>query len=292
MRVKPFAAAPRNPFSQLLTPAVKYILGLTTLGLFLQHVLFRSYFHFDGGASGLDLFGLSSAALREGHLWQFVSYTFLHENFIHFALNMLVVFFLGRDLEERFGRNLFIALYYLSGALAGLGWLIFSAGGTYSGVCIGASGAAFGLIGAFAAAFPKRELTLLVFFILPVTMTASMMAMVAAGVSLLLMFISRSDVAHSAHLAGCAAGYLLTYAYVRFAPARQSSRVNKRKLARFRLLPYQDESPDVESWQKEPEPEAFTDEEVNRILEKIKAKGLRSLSKQEREVLDLASKRV
>ena len=290
--MNPFAAAPRKPLSQLLTPAVKYILGLTTLGLFVQHVLFRSYFQFDGGAAGLDLFGLSSAALRQGHLWQFVSYTFLHENVIHFALNMLVVFFLGRDLEVRFGRNLFVALYYLSGALAGLGWLIFSSGGTYSGVCIGASGAAFGLIGALAAAFPKREITLLVFFILPVTMTARMMAIVAAGVSLLLMFVSKSDVAHSAHLSGCAAGYLLALAYVRCAPARPSPRVSERKRARFRIVPYQDEGSDVEFWQREPEPEAYTDEEVNRILEKIKAKGLRSLSKQERDVLDLASRSV
>ncbi|MDA1045250.1 MAG: rhomboid family intramembrane serine protease [Verrucomicrobia bacterium] len=279
-----------NVSGRLLTPAVKYILGLTTLGLFLQHVLFRGYFYPAAGVSGVEIFGLSQAAFLQGQLWQFVTYTFLHENFIHFALNMLLVFFMGRDLEERFGRNAFVALYFASGALGGLGWLLIGGVGTNSGVCIGASGAAFGLIGAFAAAFPRREITVLVFFILPVTMSARVMALAAAGVSLLFMIISRSDVAHSAHLAGCVAGFGLTFVGMSLAPKRGSSRKNNRMQSRLRVLPY--DEPEVELWQREPEPEPepFTNAEVDTILEKIREKGLRSLSKRERRILDLASK--
>ncbi|MDE0837864.1 MAG: rhomboid family intramembrane serine protease [Kiritimatiellae bacterium] len=283
------ASAPHGLSAPTLGLGVRYVLGTTATCFLIQHLFFPAFFQdqFPVG-KGLLLFSLSNNAVSHGHVWQFISYAVLHEGFLHFALNMLVVFFLGRDLEDHFGTRSFVLLYVLCAILGGAGWLAMSeimySGGAHR--CIGASGATFGIIGAFAAAFPRRELTLLVFFVLPVTLTARLLAAAAAATSLVLMFFG-GNVAHEAHLAGCIAGFGLTYLWLNQIPQGRTSRARARRKPLLRVMPF--EQDDIEDWKRPPEPEAFTEDELNCILEKIKDRGLSSLSKREREVLELAS---
>jgi rhomboid protease GluP len=86
---------------------------------------------------------LLPAAVARGEAWLLVTSIFLHSGFIHLALNMLSLYFLGSFVEEVFGGWRFAALYVLSGLAGGVAYLYF--GGSESAV--GASGAIFGLLG-------------------------------------------------------------------------------------------------------------------------------------------------
>ena len=87
---------------------------------------------------------LIPALVAEGQAWRLVSSVFLHSGFLHLALNMLSLYFLGSFVENAFGRGRFLALYLLSGLSGGIAYLYF---GGFDTPAVGASGAIFGLLG-------------------------------------------------------------------------------------------------------------------------------------------------
>lgn len=87
---------------------------------------------------------LVPASVAHGRVWLLVSSVFLHSGFIHLALNMLSLYFLGSFVEVAFGRGRFLALYLTSGLAGGIAYLFF---GDFNGSVVGASGAIFGLLG-------------------------------------------------------------------------------------------------------------------------------------------------
>jgi rhomboid protease GluP len=87
---------------------------------------------------------LMPAAVAEGQVWLLLTSTFLHSGFIHLALNMLSLYFLGSFVEQAFGKGRFLALYLASGLAGGIAYLYF---GTFDEPAVGASGAIFGLLG-------------------------------------------------------------------------------------------------------------------------------------------------
>ena len=87
---------------------------------------------------------LVPALVARGEVWRLVSSMFLHAGFIHLALNMLSLYFLGSFVEVAFGRGRFLALYLTSGLAGGIAFLYF---GAFGGAVVGASGAIFGLLG-------------------------------------------------------------------------------------------------------------------------------------------------
>jgi membrane associated rhomboid family serine protease len=178
---------------------------------------------------------------------------------------MLGLYFMGPETERAIGTRQFFILYFLSGILGGIGWLFIS--DSPWAVCIGASGAIFGVIGAFAALFPHRPITLLVLFILPVTMKAWVLAVSLAVVELVFLLGSpQQGIAYAAHLAGGVAGYV--YA-----------------LALFRGL-----GGVMRSWRSWTRENPVSQVELDRILDKIAREGIQSLSRRERTVLDEASR--
>jgi rhomboid protease GluP len=82
--------------------------------------------------------------VAQGEAWRLVTSAFLHAGFIHLAMNMLALYFLGSFAEITFGRNRFFALYFISGIAGGLALLYF---GAANSPAVGASGAIFGLAG-------------------------------------------------------------------------------------------------------------------------------------------------
>lgn len=92
----------------------------------------------------LDDGALVPALVAEGQPWRLVSSVFLHAGFVHLALNMLSLYFLGSFVEIAFGRGRFLALYLLSGLSGGIAYLYF---GGFDEPAVGASGAIFGLLG-------------------------------------------------------------------------------------------------------------------------------------------------
>jgi rhomboid protease GluP len=87
---------------------------------------------------------LVPAAVADGRVWLLLSSMFLHSGFIHLALNMLSLYFLGSFVEQAFGKSRFLALYLSSGLAGGIAYLYF---GAFDKPAVGASGAIFGLLG-------------------------------------------------------------------------------------------------------------------------------------------------
>lgn len=256
---------------------------LVSIGLFVLEALLdpRSLdSHFVGPLA--QWFGLSWGDMQRGMIWQPVTYMFLHGGFMHLLMNMLGLFFLGRELEDTLGRNRFLQLYLGCGVLGGIGWLLLS--GTAGHVCVGASGAVFGIIGAFAALFPHRKLTLLLFFVIPVTTSARNLAIVFGVGTLLMLRIGGGGVAHAAHLAGGIAGYLYGHhiaGSVQYGRGGQKGWLLSSLRAWFRRRQYTVvDGPE--------EPVDWTD--VDAVLDKIQREGVNSLTRKEKDLLDRASR--
>ena len=92
----------------------------------------------------LAMGALVPASVTDGDVWLLLTSMFLHSGFIHLALNMLSLYFLGSFVEQAFGRGRFLTLYLLSGLAGGIAYLYF---GDFHGPVVGASGAIFGLLG-------------------------------------------------------------------------------------------------------------------------------------------------
>jgi len=228
------------------------------------------------------LFGLSRAGLMRGSVWQLVTYVFLHGGVWHILINMLVLAVFGRELEEVLGTGRFVSLYLGCGVLAGLGWLLISGWGP--GLCIGASGAVFGIVGTFAALFPQRRITLLLLLVFPVTMTARTLAVLSALIAFVSLFASDGNIAHAAHLAGGVAGYLYGLRLRRIGVQTWEGWTFPSRPGPFGG-PLHTRKPEGGEGEGSP-----TREEIDALLDKIHEQGIGSLSRKERDRLDRASR--
>lgn len=223
-----------------------------------------------------NLFALSLDGLKHGMIWQPFTYMFLHAGFTHILFNMFTLFFLGPETERAMGSRHFLAMYLLSGFLGGLGWIWLSAQPTDT--CVGASGAIFGMLAAFATLFPKRQLTMLVFFIFPITMKAWQLVTGLAVIQYLLVTGgSASNIAYTAHLAGGLAGFLYIDQLYESALLRRGWKFLQSKVFKRPYNPHPSPPP--------PDPA-----EVERILDKITNQGIGALTKEERKTLHRASR--
>lgn len=221
------------------------------------------------------LMGLSVGGLMQGHFWLLFTYLFLHGGPIHLIFNMFMLYMLGSEVERSLGRLHFLILYFLSGILGGLGWALLM--WPYEGLCVGASGAIFGLLGAFAALYPQREVTMLLFLIFPLTMRAWVLATALAVVQLLMMMApATGGIAYSAHLAGGLAGVVYVLVLFRrdvvsdwWAASQQG--VRRRQQAKAQAA------------------DQALRAGVDRLLDKVAHQGLHSLTPAERAELERAS---
>ena len=149
---------------------------------------------------------IPSMILGRGYIWQFVTYMFCHANISHILFNMLGLFFFGYQLEEQLGSYEFLLYYLLTGVLAGvLSFGIYVASGYYNVVLLGASGAIFAVLLAFATYFPDARIFIM--GIIPIR--AAVLVLLYTGIEIFSqLFGSRSGVAHLTHLAGFGFGYL------------------------------------------------------------------------------------
>ncbi len=135
------------------------------------------------------------------HVWQIITYAFLHGNITHIAFNMLGLWMFGAEIERYVGPRRLLACYFASVVSAALSQLIVpSLLGAPPGPTIGASGGVFGLLLAYALMFPNRKVVPL---IPPIPMPAWLFATLYAGIELFLGVTgSMTGVAHFAHLGG------------------------------------------------------------------------------------------
>jgi membrane associated rhomboid family serine protease len=164
-------------------------------------------------------FGLTPLlVVQAGTYWQVLTYMFVHSGWGHIFFNMLALFLFGIQLEQRMGSTEFLLYYFICGIGAGVATLFINlATGQGAVDVVGASGAIFALLLAFAAYFPDARI--FIFGILP--MRAPVAVGLYAAIEIVSSFTSfQSGVAHLTHLAGLVFGYLYLLARLDMDPIR------------------------------------------------------------------------
>jgi membrane associated rhomboid family serine protease len=202
---------PRNPqFSSMaysfgpgpLTPAVRALL-YANIGAYVVSLFFPIV---------IQWFGLQPELVLEKYrLWQPVTYMFLHARSpSHILFNMLILWMFGVELERQWRTRFFVKYYFVTGVGAGLlsiaaALLPFAAArATYHGNIIGASGALYGLLLAYAIYYPNRPILMFLFFPVP----AQYFVAILGAVAFIMSFEGGGSVAATTHLGGLAIGYL------------------------------------------------------------------------------------
>ena len=216
-------------------------------------------------------------AIYGGQVWRFFTYQFLHANFFHILFNMIGLYFFGPLMEQWWGSKRFLAFYLLCGVA---GAVVATVLGLIPGlnifpdtaILIGASGAIFGILAACATLFPHQRVMLL---FPPIPMSMRTMALVFLGIAALSVIAGSANAGgEAAHLGGALLGFvlakkpgLLGFAD-RVSPAAVRDRVNEGRMERKRKQ------------------ERASDAEVDRILAKVQAQGLQSLTRGEKKTLN------
>jgi len=185
-----------------LTPAVRALIVLNVAGYLLAIVV---------PAVSISLGLVPALVFERWWVWQPVTYMFLHGGLFHLLFNMLALWMFGVDLERRWGTRFFARYYFISGIGAAATTLVVSllpysfAAPLYGSVTVGASGAVYGLLVAFAMMYPHRPIYLYMLFPIP----ARIFVLIVGAISFLSSVSeARGGVAHAAHLGGLVAGYL------------------------------------------------------------------------------------
>lgn len=264
-------------FGRLLTPMVKRLLiaNVAVFGLTLLTGL--------GFAVEWLAFNPSRLLLRP---WGAFTYMFVHGGLLHLALNMLVLFFFGPPLESRWGGREFLKYYVICG-MGGVALSFFFIPVTV----VGASAAVYGLMLAFAMNWPKAPIY--VWGIFPVQ--ARWLVAFLFVLSLLSAFdgTQGGGIAHFAHLGGLFTGFVYLKGTTRAGggwsgPARP---VRRRRLA---IVPQQEEPIDSAAPRRDdaaPAENKALYDAVDRVLDKISAHGMASLTPEELKLLDDVSRR-
>jgi len=233
---------------------------------------------------------LSNDGLTHGYVWQLVTYQFMHAGWLHLFFNCWAIYVFGLALETELGSRRFILLMLSSGiaggivqSLMGVVWPAY-----FGGAVVGASACAFGLVAAFAMLYPNNELTMLIFFVLPVTVQAKVLLLVSAGIAvvgiILSFFMNTGNVANAAHLGGMAMGCF-------FAKKVMGGNWSEFSWGAGRTVARPPRRPKLEP-QEPKEDTDFLQNQVDAILDKISAQGIQSLTARERETLESARKKL
>lgn len=253
-----------------LPPVIKLLMGLQIAGFVLGWLV---------GPQIYDLFGLVPRhVLLDRWLWQPVTYLFLHGGFWHLLFNLFALWMFGMPVESQWGGRDFLKYFLLCGVGAGLCSIALAPGSPAP--TIGSSGSVYGLIVAFALLYPDAVVYL--YFLIPVR--AIHMAFIFAGLEFFAgLSGSRPGVANFAHFGGMLIGYLYIRWWWEFKLRvktawrglfdRESEPAPRRVQPRRAAAPAKPASSDDGM------------EEVDRILDKILASGLESLTDDEKLIM-------
>ena len=214
--------------------------------------------------------------------WTPVTYMFLHGGLGHLFWNMLALFFFGPRVEERLGARRFLILYFLSGISGAALSFLFSP----TAAIIGASGAIFGVMLAFARFWPR--VPIYIWGILPIE--ARWMIVGMTVISLLGARTGAGGIAHFAHLGG----FLGAFIYLRFLEWNSGARQFREAAAPKPRVSGARRTADIERWShiRRDSLHEVNRAEVDRILDKIGSSGISSLTPAERETLDRFSQQL
>lgn len=209
----------------LLTRAVKALLILNFVLFIVQHTADQFF--------GTDVQGFLALTpdqfVLQFRFWQILTYCFLHADVSHLFLNLLMLLFIGGELENQWGTFRFVKYYLFCAFSAGVCYLfmqlIVDTG--FSTPMLGASGAIFGLLSAYGIIFGERTLL----FMLVFPMKAKHMVWILGAIEFMSMVFSPyARLSSVAHLGGMIAG--VAYLWIQALSIRRK-RENKGKRRSF-----------------------------------------------------------
>jgi membrane associated rhomboid family serine protease len=191
-----------------LTPVVKILLTSCFVAFLVQQTGDQFF-----GTQILSFLGLVPAGiLQHGRVWQLFTYAFIHADVMHLFFNLMMIAFIGAELEIAWGRARFLRYYFFCSISAALIYLILQGavlgGQGLNTPMVGASGAIYGLLMAYGLIFGERVLLFMMLF----PMKAKHFIWILALIELMTtVFSSGSSVAGIAHLGGMLAGFCLLW---------------------------------------------------------------------------------
>lgn len=235
------------------------------------------------GHEFIKLFGLvPRQVLQERWVWQPVTYMFVHGGFMHLLFNVFMLWMFGMPIEAQWGTREFLKYYFVCGLSVALVKVLFWPDSPIP--LVGASGALFGLLVAFALLYPDSVVYL--YFFLPVK--AAHMAILCGLIEFFSMLGQGGGrVDHFAHLTGLGVGYVYVRWWWTFKLRLKAALSDV--ISGPAAKPRRPSRPKAEP---APRPAAASMEDVDRILDKILAKGLDSLTEEEREIMKRYSDRM
>jgi membrane associated rhomboid family serine protease len=280
----------------LFPPMIKMLLILN-MGLFICQ-FFLSSFTLNGiPINNYIIRYLSLIPLGHGFkIWQLVTYMFLHGDFTHIFFNMFALWMFGAEIENYLGSKKFISFYFTCGIGAAVANLLLSPLFYTPAPTLGASGAVYGVLLAFAVLFPDRYIFL--YFLLPIKVKY----FVGCYILLEIFAVGSNDfVAHLAHLGGALTGYIFILVELKRFPFQQifNSRYDSNKEVNYtstysqniQETKYYDISTGREIKSNDSPPQSKINQEiVDKILDKISQGGYQSLTAEEKKILFEASK--
>lgn len=283
----------RDNHGRQSTTALKWIIGAIVVGFILESIALRWFSNLSIGNFFPHAIALSPETFRHGFVWTLISYSLLHapDQFLHILGNLLAIYFLGRELLPSIGSRRFAGIYLVAVVLGGLTWL--GCNWTHGGQLIGASAAVCGLLVVFACLNPERPITLLLFFVLPITVRPKYLVWALLAFELFgLLFLeipkaaASLNIAHSAHIGGMLAGWIY-FRFMHFNDWSSSGTATDIELPKwFRKAPKNSAPTSAYTVNLENRENLRT--EIDRILDKINSEGFVSLTTEEKRLLDNA----
>ncbi len=278
-------------------PVIKTLLISNGIVFLLLH-LFRGF-----TLEGMPLYPVINSwfalmPLGQGFLpWQLITYQFMHWDFWHLFFNLVFgVWMFGMEVEHMWGSRKFLIYYLTCGVVAGLAQLLLSPIFEPTlAPTVGASGAVYGVMVAFAMMFPDRLIYF--YFLIPIRVKYFVMFIIVLGV---FSVGGPSNVANLAHLGGALAGYI--YLMVDKHRLGRGSFKSRMDDLRERMTFNASRQADVtnatvydiksgEPHKTEPPPDD-PQKRLDEILDKISRSGYQSLTEEEKKILFDASKRM
>ncbi len=234
--------------------------------------------------------------------YQALTAAFLHFDLMHLLFNMLVLWFAGSEVERIYGSREFLAMYLVAGIISNLSWAFADLLGPdqIPNVALGASGAVSATLVIMAMHYPNRIILLM--FIIPVPLWLCVILFLVkdlVGFSNQMNNLETEPIAYMAHLSGAAYGFLYHYSKFRWTTLfAQLGRSLGRSRPRLRVVRSDDTRPaSVEPGQRTPRQRERSDQSdqlerrVDELLDKIARDGRESLTADENQVLEEASRR-
>ncbi len=255
-----------------LTPAIKNLLFANGI-VFLMQILNPSL-----GQTILNYFALvSNHVLYQFRIYELVTYMFLHGGFWHIAVNMFMLWMFGTELEREWGTKQFLKYYFLCGIGAGLFNIFLTPAVAGHIPTVGASGAVYGIMIAFALKNPNREM-----LVIPIPFPVKVKYFI--GFLVIFTLISTANplsggIAHAAHLGGIVVGFVYLKYWSHFYKLKSWFQQGQKK-SNQNMKYNQGGDQKVEYYRKK----------IDEILDKINRVGYLNLTDEEKELLEEGSK--